>query len=152
MKKLLAPLFLLLAGLWLGGCANVARISTSGLEADLVRLNRAANGEIHVTWRVRNPNIVSYVLTKSNLRVSIDGAPVGLITEPTRLGVPTMNQVEQTSVLVPNGAAAVDIINRAIEKGSASYSFEATVWMLVVDDKSEKFTLTGSGTIPTGEK
>lgn len=149
MKKLLAPLFLLLAGLWLGGCSNIAEISTSGLQADLVRLQRAGNGEIRVTWRVRNPNIVAYVLTKSSLRISLDGAPVGVVTDPTRFGVPPMNQIEQTTVFVPNGPAAADLINRAIAKGSANYSFEATVWMLVVDDKSEKFTLTGSGTIPT---
>ena len=149
MKKLLAPLFLLLAGLWLGGCTNVAEVSTSGLQADLVRLQRADNGEIRVTWRVRNPNIVAYVLTRSSLRVSLDGAPVGLVTDTTRLGVPTMNQIEHTSVLVPNGSAATDIINRAIAKGSASYALDATVWMLIVDDKSEKFTLTASGTILT---
>jgi hypothetical protein len=148
MKKLLAPLFLLLAALGLGGCSNIAVISTSGLQADIVSLQRTGGGEVRVTWRVRNPNVVAYVLTKTSMRLSLDGAPVGLVTDNTRLGVPTMNLVEQTSVLVPNGPAAVDIINRAIAKGSADYSFEATVWMLVVDDKSEKFSLTGNGTIP----
>lgn len=148
MKKLLAPLFLLLAALWLGGCANVAEVSTSGLQADLVRLQRTGGGEIRVTWRVRNPNVVAYVLTKSAFRLSLDGAPVGLVTDTTRVGVPSMNLVEQTAVLVPNGLAAADIINRAIAKGSANYTFEATLWMLVMDDKSEKFTLTASGTIP----
>jgi hypothetical protein len=148
MKKLLAPLFLLLTALWLGGCTNIAEVSTSGLQADLVRLQRTANGEVRVTWRVRNPNIVAYVLTKTSFRLSLDGAPVGLMTDTTRVGVPSMNLVEQTAVLVPSGPAAADIISRAIAKGSANYSFEATLWMLVVDDKSEKFSLTASGTIP----
>jgi hypothetical protein len=148
MKKLLAPFFLLLASLWLGGCSNIARISTSGLQADLVSLQRTGTGEVRVTWRVRNPNIVAYVLTKSAFRISLDGAPVGVVTDNTRVGVPTMNMVEQTAVLVPNGPAATEIINRALAKGSADYSFQATLWMLVVDDKSEKFTLVGSGKIP----
>ncbi len=148
MKKLLAPFFLLLAALWLGGCTNIAEVSTSGLQADLVRLQRTANGEVRVTWRVRNPNIVAYVLTKTSFRLSLDGAPVGVVTDATRIGVPSMNQVEQTAVLTPNGPAAADIISRAIAKGSANYTFEATLWMLVVDDKSEKFSLTASGTVP----
>ena len=152
MKKLLAPLLLALAVLFAGGCANVAEVSTVGLHADLVKLHRTASGEVRVTWRVRNPNIVAYVLTRSALKISLDGAPVGIANDPSRFGVPTLNQVEQTAVLVPNGPAAVDIINRAVAKGSANYSLEATIWMLVVDDKSEKFTLTASGSIPaTGE-
>lgn len=148
MKKLFAPLLLALAVLFAGGCANVAEISTLGLEAEMVKLHRTADGEVRVTWRIRNPNIVSYVFTKNQLKVSIDGAPVGLINDPTRFGVPTMKQHDITVVLTPNGPAATDIINRAIAKGSASYSLEATIWMLVVDEKAEKFVLTASGTIP----
>lgn len=148
MKKLLAPLLLALAVLLIGGCTNVAEISTLGLEADLIRLQRAANGEVRVTWRVRNPNIVAYVLTKGELRITLDGAPVGLASDTHRFGVPALNQIEQTAVLTPNGPAAADIIARAVAKGSAQYTLEATLWMLVVSDKSEKFTLSASGTIP----
>jgi len=148
MKKLLTPLLLVLAVLFAGGCTNVAEISTLGLQADLVKLQKTSGGEVRITWRVRNPNVVSYVLTKSMLKISLDGAPVGLVNDPTRFGLPTMNQYELTSVLVPNGPAATDIINRAIAKGSAGYSLEATIWMLVVDQKSEKFVLTASGSIP----
>ncbi len=148
MKKLLAPLLLVLAVLLAGGCANVAEISTKGLHADLVRVQKAPNGEVRVTWRVSNPNIVAYVLTKSALKVSIDGAPVGVANDPKRFGVPSMNQIEQTTVLVPNGPAATEIIDRALAKGSANYALEATIWMLVVDEKSEKFVLTTNGSVP----
>lgn len=148
MKKLFAPLLLLLALIAAAGCTNYVVHSTAGLQTDLVSLQRTAGGEVRVTWRVRNPNVVAYVLTSVTHRISLDGAPVGTVTDGSRFGVPTANAVERTGVLVPNGPAAGEIIAQAIAKGSASYAVDSTLWMLVIDNKTEKFSLSSSGTIP----
>lgn len=150
MKKLFAPLLLTLAFLLLGGCANNMAVITAGLRADLVRLQRADNGDIRVTWRVRNPNVVGYVLTKQAIKVSIDGVPIGTVNSEERIGIPATNQAERTNVLTVASPAARQAIEQALARGSANYDLNATIWLLIVDDDIEKFSLTNSGTVPAG--
>jgi hypothetical protein len=150
MKKLFAPLLFILAALVLGGCGSNTAVMTAGLRADLVRLQRAGNGDVQVTWRVQNPNVVGYVLTRSIIKLTLDGVPVGTLTSQERIGIPSMNQAERTAVLAIANPAAGAAIEQALARGSASYTLNATMWMLVVDQEFEKFTLTGSGTVPAG--
>lgn len=148
MTKLFAPLLLTLAALFLGGCGSHTEVITAGLRTDLVSVKRAASGDIQITWRVRNPNVISYVLTKHAIKVSLDGVPVGTATGTSRFGIPSMNQVDQTSVLTVTDPAASQALAQALARGSASYKLDATLWLLIVDEDIEKFNLTGSGTVP----
>lgn len=147
MKKLFAPLLASLAVLLLGGCGSSTDIITSGLRTGLVRLQPAGNGDLRVTWQVRNPNVVPYVLGKAVLKLSLDGTPIGTVTDNTRLGVPPTNQIEQTSVLTPTGPGAAQAVAQALARGSAGYTLDASFWMVMEEDKQEKFHLAASGTV-----
>jgi LEA14-like dessication related protein len=148
MKKLFLPLLISLFALLLSSCASHIEASTAGLRAELVKLQRTASGDIQVTWRVRNPNVVAYVLTKSSLKITLDGVAVGTVDAEKRFGIPSMNQVDQVGMLTATSPAASQAINQALARGSASYNLNAVLWLLVVDDDFEKFTLTASGTVP----
>jgi LEA14-like dessication related protein len=150
MKKLLAPLLLALSFLLLAGCSNNMAVITAGLQADLVRVQRAGNGDIQVTWRVRNPNVVGYVLTRHVVKISLDGVPVGTLTSEERIGIPALNEAVRTTVLAVSDAAARPAIDQALARGSAGYTLDATIWLLIVDEDIEKFRLQASGTVPTG--
>lgn len=150
MKKLFLPLLVSLFALLLSSCASHIEASTAGLRAELVKLQRTAGGDVQVTWRVRNPNVVAYVLTKSSLKITLDGVAVGTVDAEKRFGIPSMNQADQTGVLTTTSPAASQAVNQAIARGSASYNLSAALWLLVVDDDIEKFTLTASGTVPAG--
>jgi len=148
MKKLFAPLLVLLTALLFSGCSSNIVATTAGLHADLVKINRATNGDIQVTWRVRNPNVVSYVLTRHSLKISVDGTAIGTIAAEKRFGIPPMNQADHTSVLTVSDPAANQAITQALAKGSANYTLNATLWLLLRDDEVEKFTLNNSDTVP----
>lgn len=150
MKKLSALLLLALVGI-VAGCKNYVASSTAGLHVDLVSLRRTDEG-VRVTWRVRNPNVVSYVLTRSVHKIALDGTPIGTVEEKQRFGVPTLNQVERSGLLEPASPAANEAISRALTQGSGAYAMDSTLWLLVLDDKIEKFTLPSSGTIPVTGK
>lgn len=147
MKKLFAPLLVALSLFLLGGCGSSTDIITSGLRTGLVRLQPAGNGDLRVTWQVRNPNVVPYVLGKAVLKITLDGTLVGTITDNTRLGVPPMNQIEQTSVLTPTGPGAAQAVASALARGSAAYTLDANLWMVMEEDKQEKFHLAASGNV-----
>jgi hypothetical protein len=148
MKKLFAPLLWLVAALLLGGCASNTQIVVAGLRADLVRVQRSSAGEVQVTWRVRNPNVVPYVLTRASLKISFNGQSLGVVNDQTRLGVPINNAIEHTAVLTQPSAEAGQLVTQALAQGSASYALDANFWVLLVDDKEEKFQLKAAGTVP----
>lgn len=150
MKKLLAPLFLALAALLIGGCASNTKTITAGLQVELARVQRADNGDLQVTWRVRNPNVVHYVLSRVSFKIALDGQSVGELTETRRVGVPSLNQIEQTSVLPAGAVANAAALEQALARGSAAYNLNATVWILLLDDKEEKVRIDASGTVTTG--
>lgn len=150
MKKLFALPLLALVAL-AAGCKNYVIPTTAGLHVDLISLQRSGH-EVHVTWRVRNPNVVAYVLTQSIHRITLGGVQIGTLTDKDRIGVPSQNEVERSGVLVPSSPAASEAINQAIAQGSAAYTLDSTFWMLVLDDKTEKFARPSSGTVPVTAK
>lgn len=148
MKKM--PL-LFLAGLLVCGfsaCSNVSEIIAGELKVALSKIERAGDGTVQVTWRVENPNVVSYLISKGTHKIMLNGTLVGTIVQDTPLGVPANNQLERTGLLVPAGPAAGPVIEQAMAQGSAAYRVESTVMLLILDDKFEKVHLTRSGTVP----
>lgn len=152
MKKL--PL-LLLTGLLVcsfSACTNVSQIIAGELRVALSRIERAGDGTVQVTWRVENPNVVSYLISKGTHKIMLNGTLVGTIVQDTPLGVPANNQLERTGLLVAAGPGAGPIIDQAVTQGSAAYQVESTVMILILDDKFEKVRLTRSGTVPVVAK
>ncbi len=150
MKKLFAPLLLAFTVLFAAGCSSNMQIVTAGLRAEMLRLQRLPGGEVQVTWRVNNPNVVPYVITRATLKISLDGKPVGELTESRRFAVPAQNLVDQTSVLPAGAITDSAAIEQALARGNAGYSLNATIWILMLEDKEEKFRADASGSVATG--
>lgn len=152
MKNWLTPLLLAMSLLALAACTSTSEIIATGLKIELTRVERSADGTIHVSWRVRNPNVVSYLIDRSSHKVKLDGALVGTITDNARLGVPAQSPADRTSVLTPANAQAAEQVTRLATKGSASYQVDSTVFLLIYDDEITKAALSGSGSVPVGTK
>lgn len=150
MKKLFAPLLLFLAVLFVAGCSSNMQVVTAGLRAELLRLQRLPGGDVQVTWRVNNPNVVPYVVTRAALKVSLDGKAVGELSDPRRFAVPAQNLAEQTSILPATAITDAAAIEQAMLRGNAAYNLNATIWILILEDKEEKFRADASGSVATG--
>jgi len=149
MRLLLSPLLLLslvLGGLT--GCSSSSTIMANGLRVDLTQIKRDASGAVQVTWRFSNPNVVSYLFSKSQHKLSLDGTTVGMVEDGSAVGLPASSQVDRTGTLVSSGPAADQAIAQALARGTASYQLTATVWVLIIDDDYEKISLGQSGTVP----
>lgn len=152
MKNWLTPLLLVVSLFILGACTSSSEIISTGLKIELTRVERASDGTISVTWRVRNPNVVSYLIDRSIHRVKLDGLVLGTITDTARLGVPAQSPAERTSVIAPNGAMSADQFAQLATKGTASYQVDSTVYLLIYDDEITKASLSGAGTVSVGAK
>ncbi len=148
MKNWLTPLWLIAALFVLSSCTNTSEIITTGLKVELTKVARSIDGTIHVTWKVRNPNVVSYLVDHSTHKVILDGTQVGTFTDDVRLGVPVQSEAEHTNVLVPSNAQAAEHVAQLVAKGSASYQLNSFIVLLLYDDETSKSTLVGSGSVP----
>lgn len=152
MKHLFTPLLLLgLVFCGLTGCSSTTEIISAGLRIELTQIRRDSSG-VHVTWRVHNPNVVSYLFSKSTHKLTLDGTVVGTLEDASPVGLPQFNRVERTATLVPANAATAQVVDRALAQGSASYRLDSTVWVLIVDDQIEKIPLSASGSVPVSAK
>jgi hypothetical protein len=152
MKKILLPLlavFALICGFTACGSTDFL---TAGLKIELSSIERASDGAVRVTWRVQNPNVFSYLLDKTSHKLSLNGTLVGTITDNSPLGVPAQSHAERTEILTPTKPPAGTVIDQAVAQGSASYRLDSTLNVLLLDDKFEKISLTGSGTVPVTAK
>lgn len=148
MKSRMLPLLLvLLAALGLAGCTNVSEVVSAGLRIELVRLERSGDGAVQVTWRLRNPNVVPYLIDRSTHKVTLNGAALGTFADGNRVGIQPQSMVERTDVLVPANGQVSGQVAQLAAAGTASYRVESTVWILIVDDQKEKASLVGTGTV-----
>lgn len=141
---------LLWAGLLIGGfsaCSNTPAIIAGELKVALAKVERAGDGTVQVTWVVENPNVVSYLVSKSTHKIMLNGTLVGTIAQDSPLGVPASNRVERSGALVTAGPAAAAVIDQALAQGSAAYRVDSTILLLILDDKFEKVHLTRSGSV-----
>lgn len=145
MKKWLTPLFAVIAALLLGGCASNSQIIAQGLKFELTQIQRSADGTVEVSYRISNPNVVSYLVDRSSHKLLLNGEVAGTIVDTARVGVAATSKVDRKVALTP---AAGDRLTAALRQGSASYRLESNVWLLMLDDEVEKASLTASGTVP----
>lgn len=151
MNKFLAPLYgAALFTLFAAGCSsNTVMV---GLNTELTGIVRAGDGPTQVSWRVVNPNIVSYLVAEADHRIYLDGTLVGSTKDREPLALPAQSKVDRTSTLVPAGATAERTLTAALKAGSATYRLESTVTIRLYGEAKEKSTLTTSGTVPVAAK
>jgi hypothetical protein len=153
MKHLLTPLLLLALTLGgLSGCSSMTETIASGLRIEVTQVQRDSGGNVLVSWRVQNPNVVAYLFTKSSHKLSLDGTVVGTFEDTVRLGLPAFNHADRTATLVATGAAAAQVIEQALARNSAGYRIDSTLWVLIVDEQIERIPLNGTGTVPVSTK
>lgn len=148
MKQLSHSLWVLVClAIGLTGCSSNNRIIASGLSVEVARIQQNAAGDVMVTLRAHNPNVVSYLFAKTLHTLTLDGKLVGKIEENSPQGLPAINLIERTAKLTVTDDAARQVIAQALRRGSATYRVESTVWVLIVDDDIEKISLSGAGTV-----
>jgi hypothetical protein len=137
MKKLFASLLLSLLALCLfSGCSSgVERI---GLQVQLTKLVRTADGSLQATLVVSNPNIGSVNIAESTHELYLDGVAAGTLKIPTPIGLPA----QQTSTMT-----AVFKSHRPVPAGNVSYQVKSVLTMLVIDDDTETFKTSFSGRV-----
>jgi len=153
MKRFLTPLLsLFVFGAMLSSCTNVSRIIATGLEIEVTALERSSDGTVTAAWNVKNPNIVSYLFSRVNHKIQLNGVALGTIDESEPLALPASSNAGRTSKLTGINAAANATLTEAALKGSASYRIDSQITILIYDDNVEKSVLTNSGTVPVRNK
>src|SRR5258708_3929138 len=72
MKKFLTPFFLVASLALLAGCSS-NNSTTAGMKIELTGLARASDGSTRVSWRVVNPNVISYLVSQASHRIYLNG-------------------------------------------------------------------------------
>jgi hypothetical protein len=152
MKKWITPLLTLAALIFVAGCGSSAEIISKGLRISLTQITRSAEGSYAVSWQVENPNVVHYVVDRSEHKIYLDDVLVGTVAKKSRQGVPMQNKAEGVDPLTPNGPAAIEKLTQAIAQGQATYRVESTIWVLLADDETSKSNLVSTGTVALSAK
>jgi hypothetical protein len=152
MKKFSLPLFLLVCGAFFqGGCTNAGTIVVVGLRIELTGIERAGDGSATVTWRVQNPNVAPYLVSRTTHKIYLNGTLVGTVKEDDAMAVPAQNNASKTSKLVLAGGAD-RLLADAAGHGPVSYKVDSTIVVVIYGDASEKGGLTGTGTVSVTNK
>ncbi len=148
MKKYFAPVLLLLL---LAGCSSNNTI-TVGLKIELTGIARSHDGTTQVSWRIVNPNIVSYLVDETTHRIYLNGTLVGTTQENEAMAIPAQTNANRTTKLVTAGAAAERTLSEAIAAGTATYRTESIIIIRLYGDKTDKSSLTSAGKVPVTAK
>ena len=152
MKQLITPFLLVgLLAAALAGC-NSGQVVTVGLKVELIGIQRTGDGTVQVTWRVNNPNVVSYLLSETRHRIFLNGALVGSVVDTEPTAFPAQSHVDKTAKLTLAGAAAERGLSEAAAAGSAGYRVETQIIVQLYGDAYEKGNLSQSGTVPVTNK
>jgi len=153
MKRLLTPLSLLVAlAALLSACVNHSKILANGLDIEVTAIERSSDGAVAVSWHVKNSNIVSYLISRVNHKIQLNGTSLGTIDEVEALAVPANSNAGRTSKLARVGAVAEQALIEAAKTGTASYHVDSQVTILIYDDTVEKSVLNHSGTVAVTTK
>ena len=153
MKKFLAPFALLLCGLlFQSGCTGAGSVIVTGLRIELTGLERAGDGTVTVSWRIMNPNVAPYLMTRVRHKIYLNGTLVGKTMDNDPMGVPAQLSTSKTSKLSVADQAAERILREALTAGSASYRVESLITVRLYGETIDRSSLTNSGTVPVTGK
>lgn len=148
MKRFLLLFFPLLL---LAGCSSSSNTITVGLKVELTGLARGNDGTTQVSWRIVNPNIVSYLVDETTHRIYLNGTLVGTTQEKEAMAIPAQTNASRTTKLVTSGAAE-RTLSEAIAAGTATYRTESIIIIRLYGDKTDKSNLTSAGQVPVAAK
>ncbi|SDR86918.1 hypothetical protein [Opitutus sp. GAS368] len=151
MKKFLAPFFLVASLALLAGCSSSNNI-TAGVKIGLTGLARASDGSTRVSWRVINPNVISYLVSQTTHRIYLNGVLIGTVIDREPLAVLPQAHSERTSPLASAGPAADSALAAAATAGSGAYRVESTIVVQLYGETTDKSNLTATGTVPVTAK
>jgi uncharacterized lipoprotein YajG len=144
MKRLLTPFALLaLLSVFMTGCTSNSKIIATGLSIELTSLAPQADGTVKVGWHVANANIVSYLLSRVNHRISVNGVALGTINDLEPLAVPASTNAPRTSVLKPTAEAAKLLQST----GSVRYEVDTKITILIYGETTEDSKLSNRGSV-----
>jgi hypothetical protein len=153
MKKFLAPVLLItLFAALAAGCSSSNSSTTAGLKIELTGIVRAGDGSTQVSWRVTNPNVVSYLMAQASHRIYLNGVLVGTVNDHDPLAVPAQNHADRVSPLVSAGPAADRTLVAAVAAGSAPYRVESAILVQLYGDITDKGDLVAAGTVPVSAR
>jgi len=152
MKRYLAPVVLPALLAFFASCTNVGEIIATGLEVEITGIQRAGDHEAEVSWRLKNPNVVSYLFSHITHKIRLNGTPLGTIDEKDALALPAKSDSEHTGKLTGLDPAASRALADAAIAGSASYQIDTELTVLIYDDNKEKSLLSGSGSVTVKNK
>jgi LEA14-like dessication related protein len=149
MKKLLTPLVLLLGVvLFHAGCSNSGTIVVTGLRIEITGIERSSNGDVQVTWRLMNPNIVPYLLSRVSQKISLNNTLVGTTLDTAPIAIPAQDHATHTSKLTLAGGAASQVLAGAAGHGPVSYRVETALSIQLFGDMIERGDISGAGVVP----
>lgn len=152
MKRRFSPLVLLALLAVFTACSNVSKIIATGLEVEITGIERTSDNTAEVSWQLKNPNVVSYLLARVTLKIQLNGVPLGTIDHTAHLALPATTNAGQTSTLTGLNGAAARVLSDAVAAGSANYHVESEIVILIYDDDTEKSNLANSGTVSVKAK
>ncbi len=151
MKKFLTPFFLVTLLALLAGCSSNNTI-TAGLKIELMGLARASDGSTRVSWRMVNPNVISYLMSEASHRIYLNGVLIGTVNDREPLAVMPQTHTDRTSPLASAGPAGDSALAAAATAGSAPYRVESTIVIQLYGEMIDKSKLMAVGTVPVTAK
>ena len=153
MKKFLTPFFLVTLLALVAGC-NSSRNNntTAGVKIELTGLARASDGSTRVSWRVANPNVISYLVSQATHRIYLNGVLVGTVKDREPLAVTAQAHTDVTSAMTSAGPAGDSALAAAASAGSAAYRVESAIVVQLYGEMIDKSDLTATGTVPVTAK
>lgn len=138
MRRLTAPLLLLCTLVLLGGGCS-SKLPPSGLEVELVKLDRAPDGVVTATLQFNNSAVLAFNIARSKHELYLNDRPAGTIDINEPLGLPQQRSLTQTGTLhvAPGGLPA----------GAASYRLESALTVLLYGDSKDTIKLSSAGTV-----
>ena len=139
MKKLfiLTLLGLTVLGLFSGCSSGVERI---GLQVQLVKLDKKANGSLLASLLLSNPNVSSVNVAKSTHQLTLNGRSAGILEVTEPVGIPAQQTTTITVSFTPvSGTADVS--------GPVSYQLASQLTLRIYDDDTERYKTSSSGTV-----
>jgi len=151
MKKFLTPLFLVAALALLAGCSSTNN-TTAGVKIELTGVARASDGSTRVTWRVANPNVISYLVSQANHRIYLNGVLIGTVNDREPVAVLPQAHTDVTSVMASAGPAGRQRARGGgggrIRRLPRGVSHRVQLYGEMID----KSNLTADGTVPVTMK
>jgi hypothetical protein len=148
MKSWIPLLLAVGALLGLTACTSDSTVISEGLGIEVLKIERSAAGNCEVSWRITNPNVVTYVLDRSTHKIFLDGVEIGTITQSKRMGVPARDSAAGVASLTPTSPVAIQKLADVVAAGSASYRVESSIWLLLIDDDLSRSQLVNTGKVP----